>query len=247
MTGILLVHGAWHGRWCWDRFAEHLTARGHAVRAMQLRGHIKSPGRSWHRVYHYVADVSGAAEQFGTPPILVGHSLGGLVVQKYLERNAAPAAVLMAPIPVAGTLRAVMRLARRHPMEFLKANLSLRLRPLVTTPALVRQLFFTTHTAQEIVDDCFAHLQDESFLAFIDTMIVRVRPRSIRTRMLVLGAEHDAFFTVDEVRRTARAYGTDAEIFAGMGHNMMLDAGWPQVADRIDSWIQGQVRTSVCV
>ena len=56
--------------------------------------------------------------------------------------------------------------------------------------------------------------------------------------MLVLGAEQDAFFTVDEVRKTAHAYRTEAEIFSGMGHDMMLDTHWLQVADRIDVWLR---------
>ena len=34
MAGILLVHGAWHGPWCWERFARRLTDAGHDVRTV---------------------------------------------------------------------------------------------------------------------------------------------------------------------------------------------------------------------
>jgi alpha-beta hydrolase superfamily lysophospholipase len=64
----------------------------------------------------------------------------------------------------------------------------------------------------------------------------------VRQPILVLGAERDAIFTVGEVRRTARAYRTEAEIFAGMGHDMMLDRDWPAVSDRIDAWVREQGR-----
>jgi pimeloyl-ACP methyl ester carboxylesterase len=74
-----------------------------------------------------------------------------------------------------------------------------------------------------------------SYLAFIDTMVVWPRPRRVRTPMLVLGAEEDVFFIVREVRRTARAYRTEAEIYSGMDHDMMLDTDWHKVADRIDA------------
>jgi pimeloyl-ACP methyl ester carboxylesterase len=107
MTRILLVHGAWHGPWCWDGFADRLTERGHQVRAVQLRGHDRPPGRIWHRVHHYVDDVQRGATQFAEPPVLVGHSLGGLAVQKYLERHHAPGAVLLATLPPKGTIGAV--------------------------------------------------------------------------------------------------------------------------------------------
>ena len=55
--------------------------------------------------------------------------------------------------------------------------------------------------------------------------------------MLVLGAEADRALTQDEVRATARAYGTDAQFFADMGHNMMLEPGWQAVAERIMKWL----------
>ena len=58
--------------------------------------------------------------------------------------------------------------------------------------------------------------------------------------MLVLGAEKDAVFGADEVEATARAYNTKAEIFKGMGHDMMLEPGWQSVAERIVAWLNEQ-------
>jgi pimeloyl-ACP methyl ester carboxylesterase len=236
VSGILLVHGAWHGPWCWDAFADRLAGRGHQVHAVRLRGHDHPPGRIWHRVHHYVDDVRQAAAAFPEPPVLVGHSLGGLVVQRYLERHPAQGAVLMASVPPTGMLLPAARLAVRHPVILLQTTLTLRLRPLVATPALVRELFFTSDTPQALVDDTDARLQDESYLAFLDTVMVWARPRRVRVPVLVLGAERDSFFTAGEVHRTARAYRTRAEIVPGIGHNMMLDDGWEKVADRVDAW-----------
>ena len=238
MTGILLIHGAWHGPWCWDAFADRLRGHGHDVRAMQLRGHDGRPDRIWHRVRDYVEDVERAAADFNQPPIPVGHSMGALLAQKHLERNPAPGAVLMASIPTGGVVGAVARLAVRHPVAFSKANVQLRLGPLVSTPELVRDLFFTSDTPQSVVDDCHARLQDESYLAFLDLLLflAPARPRRVEAPVLVLGAEHDGFFTLGELRRTARVYRTKAEIFPGMGHDMMLDQGWAEVADRIAAW-----------
>jgi pimeloyl-ACP methyl ester carboxylesterase len=235
---ILLVHGGAHGPWCWDNFVEHLSRRGHDVRTIQLRGHHGPPGRIWYRIHHYVKDVERAAVEFSSPPILVGHSMGGLVVQKYLERNPAHGAVLMASVPPQGTIRATARLARQQPLVFLQSTLLLRLQPFIGTSQLVRELFFTAETPQEIVDHCFMHLQDESYLAFIDTMIELPRPRHIQVPVLVLGAERDALLTVSEVQATARAYRTEAKMFFGMGHDMMLDQGWHRVADQIACWVR---------
>jgi alpha-beta hydrolase superfamily lysophospholipase len=78
MTGILLVHGGWHGPWCWDGVAERLRRRGHQVLAVRLRGHDRPTDRIWQRVHHYVQDVGAAAARFPEPPVPSGHSLGGL-------------------------------------------------------------------------------------------------------------------------------------------------------------------------
>jgi pimeloyl-ACP methyl ester carboxylesterase len=231
--GILLVHGAWHGPWCWDDFAQRLSARGHQVRALRLRGHDQRSSRIWHRVRDYVEDVQQAAAQFAQPPFLVGHSMGGLLVQKHLERHPAPGAVLLASVPVGSTIPAVARLAARHPLPFMQANIRWTLKPFIATTAIVRDLFFTPATPGDVVDACAARLQDESFFAFIDLMFVTPRPRDVRAPVFVLGAELDAFLTVEEVVRTARAYGTEPEIVPGIGHDMMLDQGWQAVADRV--------------
>jgi pimeloyl-ACP methyl ester carboxylesterase len=237
MAEILLVHGGWHGPWCWDAFAARLAARGHRVHAAQLRGHDRRPGRLWYRVRDYIQDLEQAVATFERPPLLVGHSLGGLVVQKYLERNPGPGAVLMATVPPGGSIKAVWRLFRHHPLAFLKATISMSLRPFISRPEQVLELFFTPSRPRAVAERLMESLQDESYLAFIDTILFELpRPRRVRAPVLVLGAERDGIITVREVEKTARAYGTQAEIFAGIGHDMMLDDGWQAVADRVDVW-----------
>lgn len=242
-TPLLLVHGAWHGAWCWDvHFMDYLAGQGFMVHAVSLRGHGHSEGREklrWTRIADYVEDVAQAAAQLPSPPILIGHSMGGHVVQKYLERHGAPAAVLLASLPPAGALATTLRLARRHPLAFAKVNLTLSLLPLVATPALARDCFFSEGLAQEQVLTYWQQLQDESFLGFLDMLALDLpRPAKVKTPMLVLGAGLDTIFSTAEVEATARAYNTKAEIFAGMAHDMMLEPRWELVAQRIAAWIK---------
>jgi len=71
-----------------------------------------------------------------------------------------------------------------------------------------------------------------------DQMIFNLpRPKRVATPLLVLGAERDGTFTPEEVRATARAYHTKAEILPDMGHDMMLEPGWTAVAERIHAWL----------
>jgi len=70
------------------------------------------------RIADYVEDVAQVVGQLPEVPVIVGHSMGGLVVQKYLEKYIAPAAVLLASVPVKGVLRTTLRIALRHPRRF---------------------------------------------------------------------------------------------------------------------------------
>jgi pimeloyl-ACP methyl ester carboxylesterase len=149
--------------------------------------------------------------------------------------------VLLAPVPSRGTIPAIGRLARRHPVALLEATLTLRLRPFVRTPTLVRELFFTATTSHETVDATWRRLRDESYPAFLQTAVLRPRPERIRSRVLVVAAEHDWFFTLAEMQQTARAYGTEAVVIEGAGHDLMLDSGWPELARRIDHWTRATV------
>jgi alpha-beta hydrolase superfamily lysophospholipase len=69
------------------------------------------------------------------------------------------------------------------------------------------------------------------------TILTLPKPQQVTTPLLVLGAESDAGLSQDEIRKTARAYGTEAEFFADMGHNMMLEPQWKAVGERIDGWL----------
>jgi len=242
-TPLLCVHGAWHGAWCWDaHFLGYFAQQGYAAHALSLRGHGLSEGRDrlrWTRIADYVEDVAAIVRQLDAAPVLIGHSMGGLVVQKYLEAHAAPGAVLLAAVPPSGVLTTTLRIAARHPALFALANLRLSLLPLVSTPALAREAFFSDALSQTQVAEYTSRLQDESYFGFLDMLAFNLpRPASVSAPLLVLGAQHDTIFSPHQIEATARAYGTKAEMFADMAHDMMLEPGWQLVADRILGWLR---------
>ena len=243
---LLFVHGAWHAAWCWDEhFLDFFAAKGYRAVALSLRGHGTSPGRKRLRragIQDYAEDVAEVAAQLPAPPVLVAHSMGGFVVQHYLEHHTAPAAILVASIPPTGVVLLTLNIARHHPWEFVKVNAELRLGPLVATPELARDLFFSTSMPDALVASYHLRLQDESYRAFLDMLVLDLvkAQRVNRVPMLVLGAERDAIVTQREIHRTAALYGAEVEVFPGMAHDMMLEPGWQSVAERIDDWFTAQ-------
>ncbi len=195
----------------------------------------------WDRIGDYLADVAQVASQLQKPPIVVGHSLGGLVVQKYLEKHPVPAAVLLASVPAHGRLTGALRFASRHPLAFAKATLTWSLYPIVGTTDLTRDAFFSAGISTAKLNGYFSRLQDSSYIAFLDAVVfTTVHPEVVRTPILVMGGADDTIIPYRLVEATARAYHTQAEIFPGMAHDMMLEAGWQSVADRILSWLEEQ-------
>lgn len=235
MIPIVLTHGAWHGPWCWDDVAAELRDRGHEVHVVTLPGH-DHPGdhrRIWNRISQYVEAVDAAVSGLSGPPMLVGHSMGGYTVQRYLEAKTAAAGVLVASVPWRGTLRPNLRAIRRHPGPTVLAAVTADYSRMVADADLVRELFFTSETPEDIVASTVARLQNESALA-INTMAVRrIRTAKITTPMFVIGAEGDAVFSVAEQHELGEVYGVEADLVPG-GHDLMLDTTWPLLADRLD-------------
>ena len=241
MASLLLIHGGWHGAWCWeDHMVPRLRAVGHDVTTIDLRHHGAQPreGLRRARVLDYVADLDAAARSLPTPLVVVGHSMGGYVVQRWLMNNRPTGAVLLASVPVHGALPLTLRVARRHLVTFAKVTTTLNLAPWVKTEALVRDLFFTPNTPDDVVRRCHQRVGNESFRAYLDLLgLIRLGPARVSTPVLVLGAEQDGLIAPSEIERTARAYRTTAEILPG-GHDMMLDRSWDAVAERIEVFVR---------
>jgi pimeloyl-ACP methyl ester carboxylesterase len=242
---ILFVHGAWHGAWCWDEFfLDYFAAHGFEAHALSLRAHGASEGRSQlHRcrIRHYVEDVAAVAASLPTSPILVGHSMGGFVVQKFLETHLSPAAFLLASIPPDGARSMYARLMRNRPLDVLRANATLSLLPFISDPERAQRLLFSAAMSGEDVVRHHRLLEDESMLGALDCLALeRVLPNEVRSPIHVMGAADDALVAGYEIEATARAYGTEALVFDDVAHDMMLDPNWRSVADTMIKRLDAQ-------
>jgi len=240
---LLFVHGAWHGAWCWDRgFLDYFAERGWNSYALSLRNHGESLPRGslrWTRHHHYVADIAEVAEGFDQPPVIIGHSMGGYLAQKYMEEHPVTAAVLVASVPVSGTLAASVRFARRHPIRFLELLVTMRLWPVIETPELVRELLLGEDATDAEVAEIHEALQDESFMTYLDMMgLARPRPGRTGAPVAVFAGDADRLFTVKEAIRTAQAYGVTAQVVPGLPHDMMLHRDWPALAAGISRFLE---------
>lgn len=89
MTDFVLVHGAWHGGWCWRDVVPHLTRAGHRVHAVTLTGlgeraHLMTPAIT---LETHITDVASAIDMEEMDQlVLVVHSYGGMIGTAIADR-----------------------------------------------------------------------------------------------------------------------------------------------------------------
>ncbi len=245
---LLYVHGAWHGAWCWNVHMLPYTARqgGYHSFALSLRGHGASDGSvRFAALEDYLDDIAQAAAQVhsetGRQPVLVGHSMGGYLVQHYLARYRPPAGpsagVLMATIPVTGPAAFFLRLTARSPLSMAATTLKLSPQELVRPIERAHLNFFSPDMPRVEVKRYYARLGQESIRFSLEGSLRLPQSTRVQVPVLVLAAERDRIFTLAEQQRTARAYGTEAVVIPGMAHDMMLERNWQDAADIMLRWL----------
>ena len=238
---LVLLHGAWHGAWCWETAAALCAEHGWDVHVLSLRGHGNSDRPRLFNLYgldHYVRDLHILVQTLTPRPIVVGHSMGGFIVQHYLQQNRLPGAVLLAPIPVTGAEGFLVRYLRHHPLRGLIALLRLNGKYLVDHPDLVRGYFLGARAEAATVRWVQDRLAPEPLRMIIDTAVRVPRAAVNRSPVAVIAAENDRVFTLDEQHATAAAYGVPCHVIPGGAHDLMLDGSWPQVVKLLEQHAQ---------
>ncbi len=231
---LLFVHGAYHGAWCWDEcFLPYFASHGFSSYALSLRGHGKSEGyENLHSfsLNDYMDDVLAAMSLIENKLVLIGHSMGGAIVQKVVHKNSekVKAVILVASAPPNGVFKDVPRLAFKNMKEVI--NLSLFKKGNYVD--LLTKLFFSKEIKH---GDKYAWLlQQESAKARRD-LVRQIVPNSINIKLpiLVLGSKQDCVISEKTTLYLGKIYKTKPIIFSNISHNMMLDPNWRIVADQI--------------
>jgi pimeloyl-ACP methyl ester carboxylesterase len=239
---LLFVHGAFCGAWCWEEhFLPYFAGRGYDAWAVDLRGHgLHGEEAGMASVEDYVADVLAAVRTIGTPPVLLGHSMGAIVVQRAWQRAQARALALMAPVPLQGMLGSGMMLALNSPEIFIEINNLQSFSGLHPASAQLQQAIFSPDLPARDAQRHLLRMRQESQRALFDLNWPQ-QPWIARADipLRVFAAERDRLFPPQTLAETAQWHDGELEILPGVAHALMLDTGWQPAASRIVDWLDG--------
>lgn len=242
-TPLMFVHGAFAAAEIWDvHFLPYFAQHGYQAHALSLRGHGASQGRtklrSW-RLADYVADLTDIIQDLPSDPILIGHSMGGMVIQKYIESHKAAGVVLMASVPPQGILASLWGMAISNPLLLYKLTLLQSMGASLADMTTLREAMFSNNTPDTRLAQYLSKIQQESNWVTLDMLgwdSLRLLPRHYLP-MLVMGAAQDAFFSPGLMHSIARHYHAEVVIIPQMAHAMMLEANWEHAAEQLLGWL----------
>lgn len=240
---ILFIHGWWGGAWIWaDRFMPFFASLGYRCLAVNLRGNhgsgvVPDPGRI--SFADHPQDVRIVCEHLDRP-IIIAHSVDGLLAQKVAEEDDLAAVVLLGPGAPRGifALRswALARAALQHGADMLRG------RPFLPHRKAMFALNLNLLPPGE-QEDVYRKMVPASGKQGMEVAIlgVPIAAARVRTPMLAIVGAEDKLTPPAVVRSVAKKYGADFRPYTAHAHYIMREPGWEQVAHDIADWIKGTV------
>ena len=234
---VLLVHGMFGGAWYWEKYQTQLARRGYESHAINLRGHHGSrPVRDIGKVelMEFVGDALDVAKTLGNP-IVIGHSMGGLLAQKVAERGACRAAVFMAAapprwIPVASWLLIKKQMKHIRGLLFFEA---------LTPDRSDADALIFNRTPLADRDGDFAKLVPESGRAGFQLSVgaMGIHASRVTAPVLVVSGEDDQFVVPRVARALAKKYDAELKVYPSFAHHIMTEPGWEKPCADIIDWM----------
>lgn len=245
---VLMIHGAFCGPWSLAGLSEKFQAAGYAVTAPALRFHDGTPpppALGTTGLADYVADLEAEVAALGQAPILVGHSMGGLLAQMVAARCAVKAVIGLAPsAPWGVPPTTLFEIGAAQAMHLNPGYWAKVLEP-SRDVALAHSL---DKLPRDMRDDVFGRFVPESGRVTFEIMnwgldvnrASEVDASAITCPVLFLTGGDDRINPPTTVARIATLYDADHVVFDGMGHWLIGEPGWERLADRALAWLQAR-------
>lgn len=259
---IMFIHGAWLTPLCWDGWVRFFSARGYSCFAPPWPLHERTvqmmradPPESLPRIgINEIIDRYAARIRIEkTPPILIGHSFGGLFVQILLDRGLGAAGIAINPAAPRGV--SPLRVSSVRATAPFLLTWGAWWREVHLSFPMFKYAFANGLPADYQQSEYRRHVVPETGRIFFQTLLAPFNPRSpirisfgnsARKPLLIIAGGDDTICPASVNRVNHRRYvkagvETDYKEFPGRCHWTIAQPGWEKVADFAASWIETKV------
>lgn len=246
---IVLVHGMFMNPLCWERWIPYYEAKGYRVFAPawpgrdktveELRKAYPDPELAKLKLNHIVDHMEAFIKGLDERPALIGHSMGGLVVQILLQRDVIVGGVAIDPAPPAGVFSTEWSFVKSN---FPAINPLLLSQPVQMTFEHFQYAFVNTLSVEEQRAAYDRYLVPESRGVPTSSLGAagKVDFKRLRRPLLITAGEKDHIIPASLNRSNRDKYKgpsvTDFKEFAGRDHFLIGSQGWEEIADYCLEW-----------
>ncbi|OGP20006.1 MAG: hypothetical protein A2038_10640 [Deltaproteobacteria bacterium GWA2_57_13] len=244
---LVFVHGLWSGSWCWQPWSTHFANFGWECWAVNLRGRFGERAIETLRQLTFqqcVEDLKRVIREAPFPPVVLGHSFGGLIAQKVAEEEKLSALILLSSLlpggdPMAST-RALRLLRLKYlPLIWLRQTFCPDERDfsrswLASLPERQR-----SDISRQMVPES-SHLVSELFRRRVE-----IDPGHFSGPVLVVGGSADRVVPVTALKALANRLGADFQHYPEHGHWILQEEGSEKVVRDIHRWLMQRLGEAI--
>jgi pimeloyl-ACP methyl ester carboxylesterase len=243
---IVMIHGMWGGGWNWENFKQFFEEKGYHCLAPTLRFHDVDPKAPPHpqlgstSLLDYAEDLEKEIRKLDALPILMGHSMGGLLAQILGSRGLAKALVLLAPAPPHRILILKPSVIRSFLSPLFKWGFWRKPMRQTFAEATYSTMHLLTEEEQKRLYDRYVYESGraayEIGLWFLDRKrVARVEESRVTCPVLVIVGSQDRMTPASVVRKITEKYKAVATYreLPNNAHWLIVEPGWREIAGDI--------------
>lgn len=246
---IFMIHGMWGGAWYWENYVNYFGEKGYRCVTTTLRHHdlaptdTPDPRLGTTSLQEYAADLEAEIRGLDEPPIIMGHSMGGLLTQILGSWGLGQKLVLLAPAAPAGILALTPSVVRSFLSVMTRWNWWNKPMQQSYKEASYSMLHLFPEAERQAVYDRFVYESGraafEIGFALVDgRKASRVDESKVTAPMLVIGGAQDRITPVGSIRKIAKKYNAYYQEFPNHAHWLPGEPGWQEVAEYIAGWLE---------
>ena len=252
---IFMIHGMWCGAWYWENYKSFFEAKGYHCITTTLRFHdmdskeTPNPQLGTTSLLDYAEDLEEEMRQVAVKPILMGHSMGGLLAQILGSQGLVKALVLLTPAAPAGIMALTPSVIRSFWSALTKWGFWKRPMRQTFDEAVYSMLHLLPPEEQRETYDKFVYesglaASEIGFWLFDPKGAAKVDESKVTCPLLVIAGSEDRITPASVVRQVAKKYKAVSTYreFTNHAHWVIAEPGWEEIAEHISDWLNQVLR-----